>query len=249
MIGLNQTFADLCVCAHALSIQHYNMVVSCGRTPSIQNEVNYCWRALLWALCLLAHAQSITLRHGLGLRHAFDVEKLMCIELLKYWVFSIITPHPLRVSSKRPRKLVPWKLVHPESWLPKCAQKAGCLNVPIKLYDPQSWPEKKLSPTRVPQSWYPRKLVCPERWLEKNLVQHGYSVVESWVRMLGDPQSWPKKPARISGRTMDVSPPESWVLKAGCVPTPTPPINKKKKPKKMGVGVFVAPRKLEVPVS
>ncbi len=26
-------------------------------------------------LCLLAHAQSITLRHGLGLRHAFDMEK------------------------------------------------------------------------------------------------------------------------------------------------------------------------------
>ena len=26
-------------------------------------------------LCLLAHALLITLRHGLGLRHAFDMEK------------------------------------------------------------------------------------------------------------------------------------------------------------------------------
>ena len=42
-------------------------------------------------LWLLAHAQSITLRHSLDLRHAIDMEKLKCIELLNHRVFSIIT--------------------------------------------------------------------------------------------------------------------------------------------------------------
>ncbi len=44
-----------------------------------------------WPIALWHMHTSITLRHGLGIRHEFVMKKQKCTELLKYLVFCLIT--------------------------------------------------------------------------------------------------------------------------------------------------------------